>query len=521
MKSDILIKGIGCLLLTVSSFAAVSCGNDDDMTVVPAAIVPSSITFNLTDAAKQLIYTDATGANVLPMIKGESLTLSYTLQPDSATFKDVIWTSTNSSVATVDDKGTVNAVSGDGTGYSMVQVSPEGLYSGSGINASLKIAVSNSMIKASNISIISSAVDVYGGDTLHLSANILPANSTYKTVKWTSSNENAATIDMYGVLTAKTTSAAKTPITITATALDGSGISATKTINVRQIIQPENVTLDQSYSADKGYSCAIGDKTVNLSYTTIPAECTTSLIQWSSSDESIATVKDGLVTFNQSGNFGDVTITATCPSTGKTSSIKLNLPAGLIRETFHNKDNYGWYNANQSGNGTTTSHVWQDGHIAITTYTVNTTTQRADIKCWNAHTWFQVGNYPIFALRIDDVKDKGASSRNINIDAVGTSASGTAYKAIASGNNKYLHDYKCSDGSHVFIYDLSQQACGTGGIMPTNETVDFTVLQIKYADMKGLSAQITYNLYWIQTFKSINDLEKYITSEGLTYDVIK
>ncbi|MBQ4445983.1 MAG: DUF4979 domain-containing protein, partial [Prevotella sp.] len=129
----------------------------------------------------------------------------------------------------------------------------------------------------------------------------------------------------------------------------------------------------------------------------------------------------------------------------------------------------------------------------------------------------------IFAFRMDDVKDlgHGITSRNINIDAVGKSASGADYKAIANGNNKYLHDYKCSDGSHVFIYDLSQQACGTGGIMPANETVDFTTLQIKHADMRTVDHQFQYNLYWVQTFKSMADLENYVKSEGLTWEVIK
>jgi len=123
---------------------------------------------------------------------------------------------------------------------------------------------------------------------------------------------------------------------------------------------------------------------------------------------------------------------------------------------------------------------------------------------------------------MDDVKDQGISSRNINFDAVGTSESGTQYKAIANGNNKYLHDYKCSDSSHVFIYDLSTQQCGTGGLMPANEYVKFNTLQLKYADMKTATSQLQYNIYWVQTFKSLDDVVKYITdTDNLSYEVIK
>ena len=314
----------------------------------------------------------------------------------------------------------------------------------------------------------------------------------------------------------------RTPVTITATSLDGSNVYGSVEIVVMQIVQPQSITLDQKFAAP-GYYCAINEKSVEIPFTTVPAECTKSLIEWKSSDESIATVEGGVVKFNQTGNFGDFTITARCPETGQESSVKMSLPAGLIRETFHNPNQYSWYNAKQSGNGTASSHVWHDGYITITTYKQNATNQRADIRCWDAHTWFHIGNYPIFAFRMDDVKDlgHGITSRNINIDAVGKSASGADYKAIANGNNKYLHDYKCSDGSHVFIYDLATQACGTGGLMPTTETVDFTTLQIKHADMRTVDHQFQYNLYWVQTFKSMADLENYVKGEGLTWEVIK
>lgn len=500
-----------------------SCGdNEAPIADLQPGICPSYIQFQLPENVQQLIYTDNTGASVLPLIKGETMQLPYIMGPEDITFKEVKWTSTNPDIVSVDDNGTVTALSGDGLGYSIVGVAPTGMFSGSGVNCNLKIQVANQKVNAQSITVTASADEVYVGETVTVSAAIQPDNATYRTVKWTSSNEAAATVDMNGVVTGKETSANTTPVTITATALDGSGVSASVAITVKKIVQPQSITLDQAYAAPD-YLCAINEKQLTLPYKVVPEDCTLSLIEWSSSDESIATVSNGVVTFNQSGNFGDVTIKARCPETGNESSVKLNLAAGLIRETYHNPNQYSWYNAKQSGNGTASSHVWHDGYITITTYTQNATNQRADIKCWDAHTWFHAGNYPIFAFRMDDVKDlgHGITSRNINIDAVGKSASGADYKAIANGNNKYLHDYKCSDGSHVFIYDLSEQACGTGGLMPTNETVDFTTLQIKHADMKTVDHQFDYNFYWVQTFKSMDDLDAYVKGEGLTWEVIK
>jgi len=145
-----------------------SCSKDDDQTIVPPAIVPSSISFNLTDDINKQIYSDETGAKVLPLKVGQTVSLPYILEPDSATFKDVVWTSSNNSVATVDNYGTVSALSSEGSGYSIIQVAPEGLYAGSGIYASLKIMVYSTVTSAESIEITSTADELFCGDTLHL-----------------------------------------------------------------------------------------------------------------------------------------------------------------------------------------------------------------------------------------------------------------------------------------------------------------------------------------------------------------
>lgn len=499
----------GSALMATVALAFASCSDDEASSKLSPAVVPSSITLNLPDDLQKLVYTDANGASCLPLIKGQQVTLPYTLTPDSATFKDVTWSSSNTDVATVDDNGTVTAVNGND--YSLIEVAPVGIYAGSGINASLKVVVANEMIKATSVNITSSKDEVYAGDTLHLSASILPNNSTYKTVQWSSSDESVATIDANGVLTAKTSSKIITPVTITATTYDGSEVTGTKTINVRQIVQPQDISLDQTYSADNNYLFALNEKSVDLKYTTTPAECTTSLIQWTSSDNSIATVDNGTVTFK---GFGTVTITATCPETGKSSSIKLNIPAGLLRETFHNENNFMFMTSDK------TNYVWHNGYLAITTKATNATTQRMDIKCQGISESnpliLHFGKYPILAIKMDDVKDKGATSRNINLDSKAKDSNGTEYKGLLGGNNKYAHELKCSDGSHVFIYDFSTTKA------PTDDVLKYSLFQFKYADMKGLTSPVTYNLYWVNTFKSVTEVENYVKNvDGLSYTTVK
>lgn len=317
-----------------------------------------------------MIYTDKElETNVLPLIKGETVQLGCAITPDNATYKDVMWTSSNERVATVDADGLLKAVSGDDTGFSIVQVAPDVSYSGSGIASSLRVIVVNELIPATSIEITSSADEVYAGETLQFSFSLQPADVTYRTVKWSSSNEQIATVDNNGVVTGVENGENHAKVTIIATALDGSMVVGRKEITVNKKISPTDVTIDQGYSVDNEYMCAIAEKILKLNYTTIPEDCTKSLIEWSSSDETVATVDGGIVKFNQNGVFGNVTITATCPETGNSSSIKLHLAEGLIRELFHDKDNYGWYNAKQEGNKTETSHVWSYGKVTVTTYT--------------------------------------------------------------------------------------------------------------------------------------------------------
>ena len=520
---QILKYGLRCLLMTALPATFIACSDNEEFAKLPSASYPASVTMTIPAESQLLIYTDNSGASVLPLVKGEKVSLGYNIAPEDVTFKEVIWTSSNETVATVDEAGNLTAVSGDGTGYAIIQVTPEAYYSGSNIASTLKVAVVNSMVKATSLVLSTPADNVYAGETLQFSVDIAPEDATYKTVKWSSSNEKVATVDSNGLVKGQINSEIHAKVTITATSLDGANVVASKEITVNQIVQPQDISINQDYSLSQGYLCAIADKKVTLNYTTTPEDCTKSLIQWTSSDEAIATVQGGVVTFNQDGVFGDVTITATCPETGKKDAITLRLEAGLIRELFHDQNNYGWYNASQSGNGTSSSHVWSYGKVTVTTYKQNDTKQRGDFKCWNPKTWLHAGNYPIFAIRMQDVKDLhlGVTARNITLDASG-SCDGTTFSGGLDGNNnKWLHDYKCSDGSHVFIYSLTEQKWANGGILPTTSVATFATIQFKYADIGTLTEQVTYDVYWIQTFKNLGDLQKYITAEGLTYEVIK
>lgn len=517
-------KGWKSVLFSCSSvlFLLCGCNNIDIIPDVTSAKVPSGIQMIIPADLQKLIYTDGNGAKVLPLIKGQTANIGVALSPEDITSTDVNWSSSETSVATV-DSGLITAVSGKGLGYSVITVAPVGMFSGSGVASSLKVKVDDEMIPATNIVLTSDTDIVYIGEQLAIKYDIEPEIATYQTLQWSSSDESIATVNSQGVVTGAGVkgSSISSKVTITATALDGSKIMASKEITVKKVVPPEDVTLDQTY-ASSVYDCAVADHSLTIKYTTVPMESTTSLIQWSCDHPEIATINNGVVTFNQDGNFGQFTITAKCPATGKESSIKMNLAGGLIREQFDNANHYTWWNATQSGNGTSTSNVIhsdeQGGYITITTYSQNATKQRADFKCWEPKSWIMPGNYPLFAIRLQDVNDLYGYSRNINLDTSGKDlTTGTVFSGVVGGNNnKWLTKYKLSDGSCVLIYNLATQTFANGGLFPMADIGQFTTLQFKYADIGTVDHQITYNVYWVQTFKNEDEIKALVAKEGLT-----
>ncbi len=140
------------------------------------------------------------------------------------------------------------------------------------------------------------------GETIRLTADILPENAAMKDVEWSSQDEKTATVDGEGNVTGVKRGTAR----ITATAKDGSNIKASISIQVNQ--NPEEITLDKpEVTVDTGRSTAIRA-------TVLPKDANNKNVVWASSDESIARVNaDGRVT---GVALGECTIICTDKQTG-------------------------------------------------------------------------------------------------------------------------------------------------------------------------------------------------------------
>ncbi len=267
-----------------------SCGSVSatcEVTVVLPIIPAESITLNETTAELKM---------------GETLTLTPTVLPENTTDKKVAWTSSDESIARVDANGNVSAISvgnvtitatcGDATASCVVTVTEA------------------PVVSAESITLSEQTAELKVGETVSITATVLPENTTDKKVTWTSSDESIATVNTLGTITAVSVGT----VTITATCGD---ITATCTVTVIEepAITAQFITLSMNDAKMKA------GETLTLIATVLPENAVDKTVVWSTSDASVATVDSyGRVS---ALNAGEVVITATCGSVSASCAISV------------------------------------------------------------------------------------------------------------------------------------------------------------------------------------------------------
>lgn len=152
---------------------------------------------------------------------GRTSSLTATVLPAEATNKNVTWTSSDATIASVAD-GVVTAVA---AGTATITVTTED----GDFSATCDVTVEN--IAVTGITLVDATISIGAKKTL--TATIAPADATIKTVTWSSNNTDVATIN---ATTGEVTGVAKGETTITATATDGSNVTGTCNVTVTPTI---------------------------------------------------------------------------------------------------------------------------------------------------------------------------------------------------------------------------------------------------------------------------------------------
>ena len=239
--------------------------------------------------------------------EGATATLTATVTPENATDKTVTWSSSDESVATVSGDGLVTGVK---EGKAVVTATAGEK------NAQCEVTVQKGVVEVTEITLSQTNLTLTEGETAALTATVLPTDATDKTVTWISSNPSVATVSDAGLVTA----VLEGTTTITASA---GGKTAQCTVTVEKaFIAVTEVTLSQSsLILDEG-------ATAQLIATVLPTDATDKTVTWSSSNPSVATVSDGLVTAQQEG-----TTLITASAGGQSAQCTVTVQKGVVAVT--------------------------------------------------------------------------------------------------------------------------------------------------------------------------------------------
>ena len=167
------------------------------------------------------------------MTTGETFQLTATVTPSNATNQNVIWSSNNASVASVNASGFVTANNPGSATITVTTVDGNK-------QATCTITVISSNVPVTGVSLNSSSRTMTVNETFQLTATVTPSNATNQNINWSSSNHGVANVNSSGLVTAYAAGSS----TITVTTVDGSR-TATCQITV-------STTCKQQY--DGGYA---------------------------------------------------------------------------------------------------------------------------------------------------------------------------------------------------------------------------------------------------------------------------
>ena len=359
------------------------------------------------------------------LLVGKSLTLIATVKPSNATYRSVVWESSDPSVATVSSKGVVTAI---GVGETTITAGTN--FGATGDEYAEFLLTVTPAVQSIELTADHPYIQI--GDSVDVSAEVLPGDAL-QTLRWTTSNSKIAKVSdgtVIGVAPGKAT--------ITAFATDGSGKKARLTLYVYRPVT--------SIILNKASGNLIPGKTLTLSATVKPSKATYKSLAWESSDPDVATVSTkgvvraisaGQATITVRTDFGAtgdesaeflLTVTQAVQSIGLTSdlsyikvggSVKVNvevLPVDAL-QTIR------WTTSKSKiakiSNGTVTGVA--PGKVKITAYSVDGSGKKTSINLYIYK--------PVTSIRLNNTSGSLATGKTLTLKATVKPSSAT-YKAI-------------------------------------------------------------------------------------------
>ena len=291
------VKYTSILVNIAQKAAKISLGNRNLQVYEPD---DESIQWLLDRAADDPPITD----QILVLPAGQRIGIQATVTPQSVRNKRVTLTSSDPAVLTANNDGAVIGLARGECELTIASVQDPS------VTLSFHVVVVQPVRK---VVISGDTNTVAAGKSIQLAAAVTPDDATIKTVEWRSRHPQTAAVDANGVVTGL----ARGNAVIEAAAADGSGVIGTYNIAVTQDVT--SIVLKQTDA-----TVATG-RNVRIYGDVFPTNANNRRVTWTSSDETIATVRDGTITGRKAG-----TCVITCASESN-PEVTASIPVQVIQ----------------------------------------------------------------------------------------------------------------------------------------------------------------------------------------------
>ena len=442
-----------------------------------------------------------TGVNLnssnIEMNVGSKTTLVATITPNNATNKNITWTSSNTSVATVSN-GVVMARS---SGVAIISaVTKDGSK-----RATCRVVVNNpspTVINVTGVSLNKATMNLYTGNTADLVATVSPSNATNKNITWTSSNTSVASVSN-GVVTARRAGIA----VISVTTSDGAKSASCVVYVTNQVSPTVKVT---GVSLNKNSISLNTGSSYSLVATVSPSNATNKNITWTSSNTSVATVSNGVVTAKKAGT-STITVTTNDGNKKATCTVTVTNPVVHVTGVSLNRSSVSLKKGNTTSltatvspsNATNKNVTWTSSNTSVatvsngvitakkagtSTITVITNDGNKKATCTVTVTNPKNGWYTENGKKYYYKDDKKLTSQFVDyiyLDSTGAamdkmgSFNITVYRSTAWANQK-LNVRKSSNGSSAILGTIPE-----GGKVTILSSDSNGYIKVMYGDLKG------------------------------------
>ncbi len=349
---DVTWKSSNTKIATVSNKGVVK-GLEGGVAVITCTSVDGGFSATCVVTVKESVSSIKLNYDTYNLGVKKTVMLVATVTNETATNQKVTWKSSNSKIATVNQKGKVTGIK---AGYATITAIAQ---DGSEVEASCEIRV---VKPVTSISLSRSTITMFVGDSKKITATVRPTSATIKTAKWSSSDESVAIVDVDGTVIAM--KAGNT--IITAEAMDSSGKKSICYVTVYDRVASTGITLQ-----DKKLTMVRGESKIVPSVK-IPSNSTDG-VTWSTDNAAVASVnkKTGRITAKSTG----VAYISAMTESGKTATVEV-IVIGLNVSKLETEQ-YTTYNQALSVEGATGSVTWRvDNPLVAVVYSDGTVSTR-------------------------------------------------------------------------------------------------------------------------------------------------